>query len=74
MSWRSIAKMIENNTYSDGKTVDLIGFIEKQGFALKRNGGNHDIFSKGRITVAVPRHRNIGKGLIIKILKEAKII
>jgi predicted RNA binding protein YcfA (HicA-like mRNA interferase family) len=48
---------------------------ELTGLNLLRNGGNHDVYrsASGR-TVAIPRHpRDLGRGLLRKILKELNL-
>lgn len=52
------------------KQRDLIKLLEKNGWVFKRNGGNHDIYSKnGRIEV-VPRHKEINENTARQIIKK----
>lgn len=51
------------------KRRDLIKLLEKSGFSFKRNGGEHDIYAKGKIREAVPRHREINETLAKAIIK-----
>lgn len=50
------------------KRKDLIRLLEKNGWRLARNGGNHDIYTDGKDSEAIPRHReiseNLAKGII----------
>ena len=55
------------------KRSDLIKLLEKNGWFLKRNGGEHDIYSDGNRSEAIPRHREINELLAKKILKRAGI-
>jgi predicted RNA binding protein YcfA (HicA-like mRNA interferase family) len=49
--------------------------IEKRlrgfGWWLKRQGGNHEIWTNGNLEGPVPRHGEIGEMLAKKILKKA---
>lgn len=51
------------------KYRDLIRLLEKNGFVYVRNGGNHDIYSNGVKTEAVPRHNEINERLAKAIIK-----
>ena len=54
------------------KRSDLVRLLEKDGWSLKRNGGNHDIYAKqGMKPIVVPRHTEIKEKLAKKILKDA---
>ena len=55
------------------KRSDLIKLLEKNGWFLKRNGGEHDIYSDGNRSEAIPRHREINELLAKKILKRVGI-
>ena len=55
------------------KRSELIKLLEKNGWFLKRNGGEHDIYSDGNRSEAIPRHREINELLAKKILKRAGI-
>lgn len=55
------------------KRSELIKLLEKNGWFLKRNGGEHDIYSDGNKSEAIPRHREINELLAKKILKRAGI-
>lgn len=51
------------------KRADLIKLLEKNGWYLERNGGNHDIYTNGTDSEAVPRHKEIAEILAKKIIK-----
>jgi predicted RNA binding protein YcfA (HicA-like mRNA interferase family) len=38
------------------KRRDLIKYLEANGFALRREGGNHSIYAKGTKRIPVKRH------------------
>lgn len=51
------------------KRRDLIEKLQKAGFKLERNGGDHDIYRRGSDTEEVPRHKEINEITAKKILK-----
>ena len=51
------------------KRNDLIRLLEKNGWKLKRNGANHDIYSDGTESEAIPRHGEIKENLAKSIIK-----
>lgn len=55
---------------------DIIRYLKKQGFVLLRQKGSHKFFRHpdGR-TATVPDHKgeDIGKGLMLKILKDIEV-
>ncbi len=53
------------------KQKDLIDVLKQNGFELYRHGSNHDIYRKGKNSIAVPRHREINEETAKGILKEA---
>lgn len=55
------------------KRRDIIKKLKENGFELKRDGGNHDIYwnQKTKRTVPVGRHREIDDTLAKEIFKEA---
>ena len=59
------------------KAVKLIKVLEKSGFVFRRSAGSHHIFyhPEKKIVVSVPVHRgrDMGKGITLGILKDAKI-
>ncbi len=56
------------------KGKDVISLLEKNGWKLDRVRGSHHIMIKDDKTVVVPVHtKDIGKGLLNKILKQAEV-
>ncbi len=54
------------------KGKDLITLLEKEGWQLDRVRGSHHIMIKGKKTLVIPVHtKDIGTGLLHKILKQA---
>lgn len=51
------------------KRRDLIKLLEKNGWYLKRNGGNHDIYTNGVDTEPVSRQSEIKEDLAKAIIK-----
>ena len=51
------------------KRHDLIKLLEKNGWVLKRNGGNHDIYTKDGQREPIPRHSEINERLARDIIK-----
>lgn len=51
------------------KKRDLVKLLEKNGFKLVRDGGNHNVYSNGKKTEAVPRHNEVSEGLAKAIIK-----
>ena len=51
------------------KRRDIVKKLEKNGWHYLRNGGNHDIYTKGKEIEAIPRHREIPEHLAKAILK-----
>ena len=52
------------------KIKDFIKLLEKNGWYLKRNGGNHDIYTNGMKTEPIPRHTEINERLAREITKK----
>ena len=42
---------------------------ERNGWYLKRNGSNHDIYSNGKESETIPRHSEIKENLAKAIIK-----
>jgi predicted RNA binding protein YcfA (HicA-like mRNA interferase family) len=55
------------------KRRDLVRRLLAAGFVLVRSRGPHDVFGRGAIRIAVPRHNEIKEYLARKILEEAGI-
>lgn len=51
------------------KRADLIKLLEKNDWYLKRNGGDHDLYTNGKDTETIPRHREIKENLARAIIK-----
>lgn len=51
------------------KRADLIKLLEKNGWYLKRNGGGHDIYTNGKESETIPRHRELKEILARAIIK-----
>lgn len=51
------------------KRRDLIKLLEKNGWHLKRNGGNHDIYTNGVDNEPVSRQSEIKEDLAKAIIK-----
>ena len=57
------------------KRKDLIYYFRQLGFDGPNSGGNHQYMQKGVLKVRIPNpHKSdIGKNLLIEILKQAKV-
>ena len=51
------------------KRRKLIKILEKNGWYLKRNGANHDLYTNGKVTETIPRHPDINERLAKEIIK-----
>lgn len=51
------------------KRNDLVKKLEDGGFIFERHGGSHDIYIKGNVKEAIPRHKEINERLAKAILK-----
>lgn len=51
------------------KRTDLIKLLEKNGWYLKRHGGNHDVYTNGKTSETIPRHRELNERLAEAIIK-----
>jgi mRNA interferase HicA len=54
------------------KKRDLEKVLSELGWWLKRSDGGHDVWTNGKESEPVPRHREINEFLAKKILKTAK--
>lgn len=52
------------------KRRDLIKLLEKNGWYLKRHGGDHDLYTNGQKIEPIPRHTEIKEKLAQKIIKD----
>lgn len=51
------------------KRADLIRLLERNGWRLKREGGNHSVYTNGVRCEQVPRHNEIDERLAKAIIK-----
>lgn len=52
------------------KRRELVKLLEDNGWYIKRNGGNHDIYTDGNRTEPIPRHPDINERLAKNIIKK----
>ena len=52
------------------KRKDLIKRLERNGWFLKRNGGNHDLYTDGKRVEPIARHSEINERLAQDIVKK----
>ena len=55
------------------KRRDLIKLLERNGWYMKRNGGNHDLYTNGISVEAIPRHSDIRERLARDIIKRQNL-
>lgn len=55
------------------KRRDLIKLLEKNGWYLKRNGNNHDLYTNGMKIEPIPRHSEINEKLAQTIIKKLRL-
>ena len=53
------------------KVKDLKKKLTALGFYFLRQGGSHEVWSNGKISIAVPRHREIKETTAAGIIKQA---
>jgi mRNA interferase HicA len=53
------------------KRRDLIRYLEKNGFYLYREGGNHSIYTNDKKVVPVKRHRQLDRITANELCKQA---
>jgi mRNA interferase HicA len=51
------------------KRKELVRILEQNGWILKREGGNHSVYTKGKMKEYVPRHREIDEQMAKSIIK-----
>ena len=51
------------------KRKDLIKKLSQNGWYYKRDGGNHEIWTNGKVTEPIPRHNEIPEQLAKAIIK-----
>ena len=54
------------------KHRELLRLLEQLGYMLVRHGGNHDVYRKGLVEIAVLRHREINEVTAKQILRKAE--
>ena len=52
------------------KRRDLIRLLEQNGWYFKRSGCNHDLYTNGKQTEAIPRHTEIDEMLARAIIRK----
>lgn len=52
------------------KRRDLVKLFKKKGWQLKRDGGNHEVWTDGTETEEIPRHREINEMLAQYLIKK----
>lgn len=52
------------------KRRDLIKCLEQNGWYLKRNGSNHDLYTDGKRVEPIPRHTEINERLAQDIIRK----
>ncbi|MEK6636093.1 MAG: type II toxin-antitoxin system HicA family toxin [Planctomycetota bacterium] len=55
------------------KRVKIIRALKEYGFEFLREGGNHTIFTNGKVNIPVGRHKEISPKTAQKIAKEINI-
>ena len=55
------------------KRKDLIKLLKKNGWYLKRNGSNHDVYTNGYKSEPIPRHTEINERLAKEIIKKHEL-
>jgi predicted RNA binding protein YcfA (HicA-like mRNA interferase family) len=55
------------------KRIDLIKYLEENGFYLLREGGNHSIYTNNLKTIPVKRHRTFDRITANAICKQANL-
>ncbi len=54
------------------KKRDLEKALADLGWSFKREGGNHEIWSNGKRSIPIPRHKEINERLAKHIIEDAK--
>lgn len=52
------------------KRTDLVKLLKENGWFLKRNGSNHDLYTDGNRSQPTPRHSEINEKLAQAIIKK----
>ena len=56
------------------KRLDLVRYLEENGFFLLREGGNHSIYTNETKTIPVKRHRTFDRITANEICKQAGLL
>jgi predicted RNA binding protein YcfA (HicA-like mRNA interferase family) len=51
------------------KRRDFVKLLERNGWQLRRNGTNHDVYTNGKDMETVPRHKEIAEELAKAIIR-----
>ena len=70
---RRLASYNSQAVWSFGDSKDLVRLLRQHGWTLEHIRGSHHILRKGGKTLSVPVHagKDLGKGLLARLLKEA---
>lgn len=52
------------------KRKDLIKLFEENGWKLLREGGSHSVYTNGKTTEAIPRHKEVNERLAKALIKK----
>lgn len=55
------------------KRKDLVKLLENNGWVKSREGANHEIYTKGKDTEMIPRHKEIAENLAKTIIKRRSL-
>ena len=53
------------------KRIDLVKYLETNGYSLLREGGNHSIYTNGSKTIPVKRHKDFDRITANELCKQA---
>lgn len=57
---------------ADVKKRELEQKLKELGFYLQRQGGNHEVWTNGKISIPIPRHNEIKEPTAKSIIKQAQ--
>ena len=52
------------------KKRDFEKLFSKNGWEFKRNGGNHDVWTNGKTSEQIPRHKEVNERLAKALIKK----
>jgi len=55
------------------KRKELIRLLERNGWTLKREGGNHSVYINGNVRESIPRHREVDEDLARDIIRRRQL-